>query len=203
MADVVGVVPDASVSGNVIGVAQTTLDSCTPHALSVSTDAVLGDTVRTTQLHRVVAPPAGPQIAADALVWSAVTRSLIPVLLGIPMDPTAGVMSGIARDCDGSPLSGAQIRLVDGAGAPVPGVDVRYFTTGFVDRLQKGTSADGLWLATNVPVGDVTVELWSRTGLVTIVAGATPLVSIADEVTVADVFYGYGDGIVLPGACEQ
>ena len=95
---------------------------------------------------------------------SRVTYQLIPSLLGVSVDEDKGVIAGTAFDCNGEEIEGAQVIVKDANGDIPDDLVVNYFRDSFPNRDQLWTSADGLWVAANVPEGELTIELYIYNG---------------------------------------
>ena len=78
---------------------------------------------------------------------------------------------------------------------------VNYFTDAFPDRDQLWTSADGLWVAANVPPGNLRAEMWGLVDGQLRLLGATLLFSESDSINISNIFTGYGDGVKFPDSC--
>ena len=80
---------------------------------------------------------------------------------------------------------------------------VNYFVENFPARDQKWTSPDGLWVAANVPAGNLRAEMWGVVDGELRLLGATELFSEKDSINISNIFAGYGDGVKYPAACEE
>jgi hypothetical protein len=184
-------------SGNISGTAST----CTPTAYRTSTDD--GETKITFQAHNVFG---SGDVIDDALnSVSEVTYRLIPSLLGITPDVDKGIVAGRAYDCaDDESLEGAQVVVKDADGNIPDDLVVRYFYDDFPNRNQEYTSADGLWVAINVPVGDWSVEAYVADGAGGHTqVGASQVYVYADSINISSIYTGYGDGVRYPASCED
>ena len=138
---------------------------------------------------------------------------LIPTIVGVTIDPALAVIAGTAYDVvrdaaissaiDTGKIEGAQVIVYDENGEIPDTLSVNYFTDEFPDRDQKWTSADGLWVAANVPAGNLRIEMWGQVNGELTLLGATSLFSEADSINISNVFAGYGDGVKYPYACEE
>jgi hypothetical protein len=137
----------ADENGEVTG----TTTTCTPFAYRVSTDPALGTTKDTMEVSQVPSATASQQ---DFNSVSVATYSVIPALLGVSLDEDKGVVAGTAYDCAGIAFEGAQVVIRDADGGVPSSLVVKYFVGDFPNRNQEWTSADGLWVAINVPEGD-------------------------------------------------
>jgi hypothetical protein len=94
-----------------------------------------------------------------------------------------------------------QVIVYDANGNVPEEMQINYFTERFPDRFQEHTSADGLWVASNVPAGRLRVEAWGLVGGELTLVGATVLDSEADSINIANIFAGYADGVKYPDSC--
>ncbi len=179
--------------------------TCQPWTYKAYTNPDLDETKVTIQAHEAYGH--GTAIDADFNSVSSDTYAVIPALLGISVDPDGGIVAGTAFDCDGeadeNKIEGAQVIVRDADGNYPEEQEIRYFVNDFPNRDQPTTSADGLWLAVNVPPGRVTVELWAVTddsGEPQIV-GETELDIFPDSINISNIFTGFGDGVRLPESC--
>ena len=79
---------------------------------------------------------------------------------------------------------------------------VKYFVDSFPNRNQPTTSADGLWIAINIPTGDVTVEMWISDGDDGhLLMGATKITVDEGSINMSNIQTGYGDGVRYPTSC--
>lgn len=209
--EVVGT-PDAFGTSDING--QVTLDgpSCTPITYRVNPVAYPIPTRETFKVHQVFGAPTGDRITdASYVSVSDTTYQLIPGILGIQIQPGMSIIAGTAYDCSRDPaldtddptgkIEGAQVIVYDADGNVPDTLAVNYFIEEFPARDQEATSADGLWVAANVPPGRVRVELWGQVDGVLAQLGATELDSKADAIAVANIFAGYGDGVKGPASC--
>ena len=104
-------------------------------------------------------------------------------------------------DDDAGKIEGVQVVVYDADGNIPDTLQVNYFVESFPAREQTATSADGLWVASNVPPGDLRVEMWGQVGGELVLLGATELKSEADSINIANIFAGYGDGVKYPASC--
>jgi hypothetical protein len=178
-----------------------TLPSCAPMAYRTSTPVELLETKDTYEAHQIYEPVATAEPAPFQSV-SRTTYLVIPNLMGISVDPEASIIAGTLYDCNIEPVERGEVRVVDDQGNEPDGVIVKYFVQNFPNRDQPYTSADGLWVAINVPVGTWTVEghVWDgATGRDVI--GATVLQTYADSINISNIYTGFGAGIRYPDAC--
>jgi len=202
--DRLGDTPDSvltsDVDGNVSGGQART---CSPFTARIYTDAQHEDTKLTLQQHWTE----GPGDPMDTFFNSVATGTylLIPAILGIRPDPTRGIVAGTAYHCggEGRPAENVQILLKDDQGRYHATARVHYFQEEFPSTDQPTTSADGLWMALEVPAGEVTVEMW---GILTDggepqLLGSTRADVLADGITITDVYLGDDDGVKLDASC--
>lgn len=179
--------------------------SCQPWTYKAYTDPALDETKVTIQAHEVYSH--GTELDAGLNSVSSDTYAVIPALLGISVDPGAGIVAGTAFDCGGendeNKIEGAQVIVKDANGNYPEDQEIRYFVNDFPNRDQPYTSADGLWLAVNVPPGRVTVELWAITesGGEPQIVGETELDIFEDSINISNIFTGFGDGVRMPDSC--
>jgi hypothetical protein len=135
---------------------------------------------------------------------SIATYALMPAILQLEPDPAKGILAGTAYDCggEGSLLENAQVIIRSEDGSYPLGQEVRYFREEFPNKDQPATSADGLWMAINVPAGPHVIELWAvvESGEPQLVA-TTPVDVVGDGITVTDLYTGDDDGVVFDEAC--
>ena len=144
---------DFSTTSDASGLLDGTLKTCTPTTYRVYTDPALEDTKVTIQAHEVWAYSTEP-LDVEFNSVSTTTYSIIPSLLGISVDPAAGIIAGTAYGCggDGDPVEFSQVIVRPAAGGDYyPSQEVRYFRDEFPNRDQEWTSEDGLWVAVNIP----------------------------------------------------
>ena len=205
--------PDDSATADVNGRVSIPGLSCTPATYRVTSEGGPIATKTTFKAHQVYPFPVGTTID-DAVFTSVsdVTYQLIPGILGIEVQSDLAIIAGTAfdvtRDPSASPdddagkIEGAQIVVYDAEGNIPDTLTVNYFIENFPVRDQEATSADGLWVAANVPPGDLTVEMWGVVGGELVKLGATQLKSEADSINISNVYSGYGDGVKYPATCE-
>ena len=120
------------------------------------------------------------------------------------MDVDKSVIAGAAYDCEGVEVEGGQVRVVSVTDQSTPdGVAINYFSDSFPSRDQKVISADGLWLAANVPPGTWEVQLWGLQDGQEVHLGSTLLDTFADSINIANIYAGYGSGVRLPDDCTE
>lgn len=185
--------------------------SCQPMTYKVNTDPGRNETRDTYKAHQIWATPAGGSIDAEFISVSNATYQVIPSILGQEVIPGMAIIAGTAADCtravdaskddDSGKIEGVQVVVYDDAGNIPEDLVVKYFVDDFPDRKQKYTSADGLWVAVNVPPGPLRVEMWAWVDGEYKILGATRLISYADSINIANIFAGYGEGVKYPDAC--
>jgi len=199
--DQVDETPDLTQHVDDNGYVTLTLPSCAPMAYRTSTPVDLDETKDTYEAHQIFEPAAVAEEAPFQSV-SKVTYLVIPNLMGISIDPEASIIAGTLYDCNEEPVEKGEVRVVDDEGNTPEGVIVKYFVENFPNRDQPYTSADGLWVAINVPVGTWTVEGHVSDGAGgRDVIGATVLQTYADSINISNIHTGFGDGIRYPDAC--
>lgn len=210
--DVIDASPDFSATSDNNGAVTVTAPACTQTAYRVTTDAALAETRTTFKAHHIYPYSASGQVDDGLFISvSSVTYQLIPTILGVTVDPDKAVIAGTAfdvtrdpatgSDVDAGKIEGAQIVVYDAQGNIPDSLVVNYFTDGFPDRDQLWTSADGLWVASNVPPGDLRVEMWGHLDGELVLLGATELQSEASGINIANIFAGFGDGVKYPADC--
>lgn len=201
--DVVDGGADLSLAADDNGLVTFTVDSCTPVAYQTSTPDELDETKDTYESHQIFEPVASAE-AAPFVSVSKTTYLVILNLLGISDDPSLGTVAGTLYDCNGEPIEGAQVVVVDDSGDIPDGLEVKYFIDEFPARDQPHTSDDGLWTAVNIPPGEWTIEAWVSDGAGGhVLIGATALETFADSINVSNIYTGFGDGIRYPDACLE
>jgi hypothetical protein len=210
--DVVDGQPDTTATSDNNGNVTFDGPSCSSTAYRVTTDGGPTATKTTFKAHQIYPAPTGNTIEDATFVSvSDVTYQLIPGILGVSVDPDKAIIAGTAYDCgrdaaqndDDNKITGAQVIVYDEDGNIPDTLQVNYFTENFPDRDQEQTSADGLWVASNVPPGNLRVELWASVGGELTLLGATELVSEADSINIGNIYAGYGDGVKYPATCES
>ena len=195
---------DFTTTSDASGIVSGSLRTCTPFTYRVYTDPDLADTKVTIQAHEVRSHATEAVDGVEFNSVSTTTYSIIPSLLGISVDPAAGIIAGTAYGCggDGDPVEFAQVIVRPAEGGDYyPSQEVRYFREEFPNRDQEWTSEDGLWVAVNIPPGRVTVEMWTWDGSEHVLAGTVDLDVVADSINIANVFTGYEGGVVYPESC--
>jgi hypothetical protein len=204
--------PDETVQSSDDGAVSATAKSCSPIAYKVTTVGGPVATKTTYKAHQIYGFAEGGGITdASFLSVSDVTYQLIPAILGVEVQSDLAIIAGTAYDCtrdsaqdsddDAGKIEGVQVVVYDADGNIPETLQVNYFVESFPAREQAYTSADGLWVASNVPPGDLRVEMWGNLGSELVLLGATELHSEADSINIANIFAGYGDGVKYPSTC--
>lgn len=182
--------------GNVSG----TWPVCQPVAYRTSTDPDRGDTKVTIQVNEIAGSSDAVDLQFNSVSYS--TYQVIPSLLGVSPDIDKGIVAGTAYDINGDPITNAQVIIVDDSGVSPETLVVKYFVDDFPNRDQEWTSADGLFVAINVPVGDWDIQMYVADG-----AGGHQLMGVskvsvlADSINISSVYTGSGDGVRYPDSC--
>ncbi len=193
---------DITGQSNSAGDVTVELPTCAAMAYKTSTPEAEERTVDTFEAHQIYDFVEEGQTLYDAFnSVSSATYVLIPSLLGVSMDDDKAVVAGTAYGCDGEPLQNAQIVVVDAAGELPESHVTNYFVDSWPVRDQPHTSEDGLWLASNVPVGDWIVKLYGLVHGETVLIGATELNTYAGGINISNIYTGYGDGVYYPDGC--
>ena len=178
------------------------MPACTPLTYKVTTDPALDETKTTFKAHNVVDYLADGNLVDDFNSVSKVTFLIIPSLLGVTVEEDKSIIAGTAFDINGKEIEGAQVVVyVDGQ---IPdSLVVKYFVENFPNRDQPYTSPDGLWVAVNVPAGEVRAEMWGVVDGELQLLGATVLTSQADSINIGNIYTGYADGVYYPASCYE
>lgn len=190
---------DITATSSADGTLNINLPSC--QAFTYRTSSSDGEAKVTYEAHQIYDVPAGGSISDALNSVSDVTYRLIPSLLGVSVDSDKGVIAGTAVDCNGDAIAGAQVVVKDANGNIPESLVVNYFVDSFPNRDQEWTSADGLWVAANVPEGELTVELYVYNGSGHDLIGATTVPSVADTINISNAYEGFGDGVKYPDGC--
>lgn len=198
--DEVAAVPDVSGVSDAGGNLNLSLPFCTPLTYKTATDPALGDTKNTFEAHQVYG--ASPTGTDELNSVSTTTYQLIPSLLGVSVDPAKGTVAGTAYDVGDRPIEGAQVVVKSMADDSIPDdVVVKYFVNSFPNREQPETSADGLWVAINIPAGDWKVEMYVADGAGGhLFMGQTVLKVFGDSINISNIYTGY-DSVKYPASC--
>jgi len=210
--DAVSGTPDATVISDVSGIVTSpAVPACETLTYKVTTDPVLAETKTTFKAHQVYTPTGNEISGAGFTSVSSVTYQLIPSILGVSVDDDKAVIAGTAFDCSRDPslpsevdtgkIEGVHVIVYDQNGNIPQSLTVNYFVDDFPSRDQLHTSADGLWVAANVPPGNLRVEMWGLVGGGLRLLGATEVLSEAGSINIANIYTGYGDGVKIPAAC--
>jgi hypothetical protein len=197
--DSVAGAPDITATSASDGTLNVSLPSCQPFTYRTSSD---DDSAKITyEAHQIYDVPEGGNISDSLNSVSDITYRLIPSILGVSVDADKGVIAGTAFDCNGDAIENAQVVVKDANGEIPEALVVNYFVDSFPNRDQEWTSADGLWVAANVPEGDLTVELYIYNGSGHDLIGITTVPSVADTINISNVYEGFGDGVKYPDGC--
>lgn len=211
-ADEVAGTPDAFATSDNSGLLTLDGPACTPVTYRVNPVPYPYPSRETFKVHQVYPPATADRIPDASFVSvSNATYNLIPSILGVEVIEGLSIIAGTAYDCARDPsmdgddptgkIEGAQVVVRDADGNIPDTLAVHYFVEEFPARGQVATSADGLWVAMNVPPGPVTVEMWGQVGGELVQLGATQLESKPDAIAIANLFAGYGDGVKAPATC--
>jgi len=194
--------PDAIATTAADGLASfESLPTCEPFAYRVSTDPLLDETKVTLAAHKILSPDSSGTTTDEFVSVSKLTYQLIPTILGIIPLPENAIIAGVAYDCNEEPIEGAQIVVYDENGEIPDSLQVEYFKEEFPNRDQPHTSADGIWVAINVPPGALRVEMWANLDGELALIGATTLDSYADSINLSSTYAGIGNGEYYPADC--
>ncbi len=126
----------------------------------------------------------------------------LPSVFGVIIDETLGVMAGTVRDCNGDIIEHAQVLLRDADGLIPSEMDIGFTFNGIPSRSAISTTADGVWIAMNVPPGDYTAEIYVADGAGgNTLVGKAPAQSFASSVSIVVLYGGREDGLDVPSAC--
>jgi hypothetical protein len=202
-ADAIFGAPEETVTTDANGVFNMEMNTCEPFTYRVTTDPVLDATKVTIESHDVL-PNLGAinPVSHELNSVSSTTYALIPTLLGVSPEVTKGIVAGGAYDCGGNNIEGLQVVIDDGNGNIPADVVAKYFIDDFPNRNQAYTSADGLWILMDVPVGNWVVSGYVADGLGghSLVA-QTELEVIADSINISSIHTGIEDGVKMPTDC--
>jgi hypothetical protein len=200
--DVPSGTPDAIATTAADGIATfENLPTCEPFAYRVSTDPLLDETKVTLAAHKILTPDSSGTITDEFVSVSKLTYQLIPTILGVIPLPENSIIAGVAYDCNEDPIEGAQMVVYDENGEIPDSLQVEYFKEEFPNRDQPYTSADGIWVAINVPPGALRVEMWANLDGELALIGATTLESFADSINLSSTYAGIGNGEFFPADC--
>jgi hypothetical protein len=200
-ADAVSGAPDSVATSDASGaVAGLEVPNCTPVTYKVTTDAALGETKPTIEAHAVYQGAGTDSDEFNSV--STTTYQIIPSLLGVSPQPDKGIIAGTAYDVNEDQIEGAQVIVTDASGNIAGASVVKYFVDDFPNRNQEYTSADGLWVAINVPPGTWNVEMYVADGAGGhLLMGSTVVEVVADSINISNIYAGYGEGVKLPDGC--
>lgn len=212
--DVVDGAADTQALSDNSGLITTDAIACQKMAYRVTTDPNITLTKTTYKAHHIYPPAPGGLVEGTEFVSvSDTTYRLIPTILGVSVETDKAIIAGTAYDLmrdsststeiDTGKIEGVQVIVYDENGEIPDTLTVNYFTDSFPDRDQEWTSADGLWVAANVPAGNLRVEMWGMVDGALTLMGATELYSEADSINISNIFAGYADGVKYPYACEE
>jgi protocatechuate 3,4-dioxygenase beta subunit len=192
--------PDATFESDGSGSLSGTITTCAPYTYRVSTDPVLEETKITIQANQI--EEAGESVNVEYNSVSSATYAVIPSLLGVSPDADKGVVAGTAYDCNGDPVEGAQVIVRNASGTIPESMVVKYFVQDFPNRNQEWTSADGLWVAINIPEGDWMADMYVSDGAGGhFLMGSTNVKVIAGSINISSIYTSFGDGVKYPDAC--
>jgi hypothetical protein len=198
--DVASGTPDDVVTTGTDGLATfASLPTCQPLAYRVSTDPLWDQTKITLAAHKIVSPDTTIDDTFTSV--SKLTYQLIPTILGITPLPENAIIAGTAYDCNKEPIEGVQVVVYDENNEIPSSLQVEYFQEKFPSRDQPYTSADGVWVAINVPPGAMRVEMWGNVNDELVLIGATTLESYADTINLSNIYSGIGNGEHYPAEC--
>jgi hypothetical protein len=180
---------------------------CQPISYLAAPVPGLEDAKPTYKVHQIYGPTT---TEAEFISVSSDSYNVIPAILGITPDPTKSIIAGTAFDCTRSPdtlsdiddgkMENVQIRVSNLDGSVPEGVAVRYFIENFPDRDQPDTSPDGLFVAINVPPGDMRVEMWGLVDGEEKILGTSTIKSEANSINITNLFAGF-DSVKYPDSC--
>ena len=200
LSDEVTAVPDVSGVTDTSGNVSLSLPYCQPLTYKTATDPALGDTKNTFEAHQVYGAASSASDTLNSV--STTTYQLIPSLLGVSVETDKGTVAGTAYDINDRAIEGAQVVVKSMADDSIPdNVVVKYFVNSFPNRDQPETSADGLWVAINIPPGDWKVEMYVADGAGGhLFMGQTVLKVFGDSINVSNIYTGY-DSVKYPESC--
>jgi hypothetical protein len=193
---------DGNTTSDQNGAVSVTLKACADTAYLVSTPPELDETKPTWEMHQIYEPNAG-LTAIEAPAYnsvSSVTYRIIPSILGVSPQSDKSIIAGTVYDANNEPVEAAQVVAKDASGN-VLDIVVKYFVDDFPNREQPHTSADGLWIAINVPPGATTIEAWGFVDSEHKLLGATQLTTFADSINISNIYTGFGTGLKYPPNC--
>jgi hypothetical protein len=200
-ADDVSTAADASGVTDADGLVNVDLPACQPMSYLTYTNPDLEATRDTYEAHQIFEPATGSLIEGDINSVSTVTYKLIPSMLGISPASDKGVIAGTAYDCSNHPVENGQIVVRDADGNIPQSLIVRYFVDEFPNRDQPATSADGLWVAINVPEGTWYADLYVAGSDGPQLIGTTVVQSFPESINISNIYTGFGEGVKYPESC--
>jgi hypothetical protein len=202
-ADAIFGAPDETITTDANGVFNVEMNTCEPFTSRITTDPLLDATKVTIESHDVL-PNMGAinPVSHELNSVSSSTYALIPTLLGVSPDVEKGIVAGRTYDCGGNNIEGLQVVIDDGSGNIPEDVIGKYFIDDFPSRSQPYTSADGLWVLIDVPVGNWTVRGYVADGSGGhLLVAQTELEVIADSINISSIYTGIEDGVKMPADC--
>ena len=202
LADGIFGAPDTTSIADSNGMFSVEMPTCAAFTSKVYTDPVLDATRVTIEAHDVLPYSSIPTVTHELNSVSSATYGLIPTFLGTSPDEEKGIIAGSAYDCDGNQIEGLQVVVEDDSGAIPEGAIAKYFIDDFPNRNQPYTSADGLWIIMDVPVGKWVVKGYVADGLGghSMVA-RTELNVFAKSINISSWYTGIQDGVKMPDSC--
>ena len=122
-------------------------------------------------------------------------------LLGVTPDSDKGIIAGTAFDCNEEKIEGAQVVVRDDDGNIPETLIVKYFVDEWPNRYQEWTSADGLWVALQIPEGHYYVEMWGLVSGELALPGKTELSIFTDSINISNIYSGIETGVKYPDSC--
>jgi hypothetical protein len=192
---------DQSTVSDGSGQVSLTLPSCQPYTYKSSMDPSMEQVKDTFESHQIDEHPDDGTVESWFNSVSSTTYQLIPGLLGVSIDADKSVIAGTAFDCSETAASNVQVVVVDAEGGIPESLVVKYFVEEWPNRDQPATSADGLWVAMNVPPGSWEVQAWGVVDGTLSLLGATALDTFVDSINISNIYTGLGDGVKYPANC--
>ena len=195
--------PDVEETTNAAGTFGSPFPSCQPVAYKVFSEAKSGGVKETYAVNKVEAW-AETKKNVSFPAWSSTSYAKVPQLLGFSPDFDKGVATGQVLDCRSKPVTGAQVVAVSPDNYIPESLGTYYYIDGRVSRNQLWTSADGNYLAVNIPPGDWRLQAWVADGAGGFIMIGQSLAPItANAVNVVNIFTAYKEGIVYPANCRS
>ena len=192
-------IPDTSGVSDDAGEVSLTVPECTAISYKTWTDPELEITRDTYEAHQIFAP--GDAFDGSLNSVSDTTYKIIPGLLGLPIEDGAGIIAGTVYGCNDEPIEHAEVVVKNADGTIPPTLRVKFFVDDFPNRDQPDTSADGLWVAVNVPPGLVTVEAYTWNGTEHVLQGTSVVRSYPDSINIGNIYTGFDSGVKYPAEC--